>query len=47
VGVLPARSELAVRVLEAGSLEPLLADTRVTDVLGEAGSGVWSIAATA
>jgi hypothetical protein len=25
----------------------LLADTRVTDVLGEAGSGVWSIAATA
>ena len=40
-GVLRARTELAARVLGAGPLEPLLADPRVTDVLVNAGSGVW------
>jgi hypothetical protein len=33
--------------LEAGPLEPVLADPQVTDVLADAGSGVLSIAATA
>ncbi|MEO8556005.1 MAG: TadA family conjugal transfer-associated ATPase [Actinomycetota bacterium] len=41
MGVLRARTELAARVLGAGPLEPLLADPRVTDVLVNAGSGVW------
>jgi pilus assembly protein CpaF len=36
-----ARSELAAQVLGAGPLEPLLADPEVTDVLVNAGSGVW------
>jgi pilus assembly protein CpaF len=40
-GVLRARSELAAQVLGAGPLEPLLADPQVTDVLVNAGSGVW------
>jgi pilus assembly protein CpaF len=40
-GALRARSELAARVLGAGPLEPLLADPQVTDVLVNAGSGVW------
>jgi pilus assembly protein CpaF len=40
-GALQARSELAARVLGAGPLEPLLADPLVTDVLVNAGSGVW------
>lgn len=40
-GALRARSELAAQVLGAGPLEPLLADSRVTDVLVNAGSGVW------
>ena len=40
-GVLSARTELAAHVLGAGPLEPLLADPRVTDVLVNAGSGVW------
>ena len=40
-GVLRARTELAARVLGAGPLEPLLADPQVTDVLVNAGSGVW------
>ena len=40
-GALRARSELAAAVLGAGPLEPLLADPRVTDVLVNAGSGVW------
>ncbi|MBE3075679.1 MAG: TadA family conjugal transfer-associated ATPase [Actinobacteria bacterium] len=33
--------ELAAQVLGAGPLEPLLADPQVTDVLVNAGSGVW------
>ena len=40
-GVLRARVELAAHVLGAGPLEPLLADPQVTDVLVNAGSGVW------
>ena len=40
-GARHARSELAAQVLGAGPLEPLLADPRVTDVLVNAGSGVW------
>jgi len=40
-GALRARAELAARVLGAGPLEPLLADPLVTDVLVNAGSGVW------
>ena len=40
-GALRARVELAAQVLGAGPLEPLLADPRVTDVLVNAGSGVW------
>lgn len=40
-GVLRARTELAAHVLGAGPLEPLLADPQVTDVLVNAGSGVW------
>jgi len=40
-GVLRARTELAAQVLGAGPLEPLLADPQVTDVLVNAGSGVW------
>ena len=40
-GALRARRELAARVLGAGPLEPLLADPQVTDVLVNAGSGVW------
>ncbi|NMM24782.1 MAG: TadA family conjugal transfer-associated ATPase [Phycicoccus sp.] len=40
-GVLRARTELAALVLGAGPLEPLLADPQVTDVLVNAGSGVW------
>jgi len=40
-GALDARTELAAAVLGAGPLEPLLADPRVTDVLVNAGSGVW------
>ena len=40
-GALRARSELAAQVLGAGPLEPLLADPLVTDVLVNAGSGVW------
>jgi pilus assembly protein CpaF len=40
-GVRSARSELAAQVLGAGPLEPLLADPQVTDVLVNAGSGVW------
>jgi pilus assembly protein CpaF len=40
-GALRARSELAAQVLGAGPLEPLLADPQVTDVLVNAGSGVW------
>ena len=40
-GALRARSELAAQVLGAGPLEPLLADPAVTDVLVNAGSGVW------
>ena len=40
-GALLARRELAARVLGAGPLEPLLADPQVTDVLVNAGSGVW------
>lgn len=40
-GASSARSELAAQVLGAGPLEPLLADPRVTDVLVNAGSGVW------
>lgn len=41
VGALSARAELAAQVLGAGPLEPLLADPQVTDVLVNAGSGVW------
>lgn len=41
LGVRRARSELAAQVLGAGPLEPLLADPQVTDVLVNAGSGVW------
>jgi pilus assembly protein CpaF len=40
-GAFRARSELAAQVLGAGPLEPLLADPEVTDVLVNAGSGVW------
>ena len=40
-GALCARRELAAQVLGAGPLEPLLADPQVTDVLVNAGSGVW------
>ena len=40
-GVLRARVQLAAQVLGAGPLEPLLADPLVTDVLVNAGSGVW------
>jgi len=40
-GALGARIELAAQVLGAGPLEPLLADPHVTDVLVNAGSGVW------
>lgn len=40
-GALRARNELAAQVLGAGPLQPLLADPRVTDVLVNAGSGVW------
>ena len=40
-GALRARRELAAEVLGAGPLEPLLADPQVTDVLVNAGSGVW------
>jgi len=40
-GALRARLELAAQVLGAGPLEPLLADPQVTDVLVNAGSGVW------
>jgi pilus assembly protein CpaF len=40
-GALRARSELAAQVLGAGPLEHLLADPQVTDVLVNAGSGVW------
>jgi pilus assembly protein CpaF len=40
-GALHARSELAALVLGAGPLEPLIADPQVTDVLVNAGSGVW------
>jgi len=40
-GATRARSELAAQVLGAGPLEPLLADPQVTDVLVNAGSGVW------
>jgi pilus assembly protein CpaF len=40
-GALRARLDLAARVLGAGPLEPLLADPLVTDVLVNAGSGVW------
>jgi len=40
-GALGARIELAAQVLGAGPLEPLLADPQVTDVLVNAGSGVW------
>jgi len=40
-GALRARLELAAEVLGAGPLEPLLADPLVTDVLVNAGSGVW------
>ncbi|MEP7034672.1 MAG: TadA family conjugal transfer-associated ATPase [Actinomycetota bacterium] len=40
-GALSARMELAAQVLGAGPLEPLLADPGVTDVLVNAGSGVW------
>lgn len=40
-GVFSARSELAAQVLGAGPLESLLADPDVTDVLVNAGSGVW------
>ncbi|HEX7461916.1 MAG TPA: TadA family conjugal transfer-associated ATPase [Dermatophilaceae bacterium] len=40
-GALQARVELAAQVLGAGPLEPLLADPLVTDVLVNAGSGVW------
>jgi len=40
-GALRARIELAAQVLGAGPLEPLLADPQVTDVLVNAGSGVW------
>ncbi|MBC7559857.1 MAG: TadA family conjugal transfer-associated ATPase [Dermatophilaceae bacterium] len=40
-GALQARSDLAAQVLGAGPLEPLLADPQVTDVLVNAGSGVW------
>jgi pilus assembly protein CpaF len=41
IGATRARSELAAQVLGAGPLEPLLADPEVTDVLVNAGSGVW------
>jgi pilus assembly protein CpaF len=40
-GALRARTELAAQVLGAGPLEALLADPQVTDVLVNAGSGVW------
>ena len=40
-GALQARIELAAQVFGAGPLEPLLADPLVTDVLVNAGSGVW------
>ena len=40
-GALRARLELSAQVLGAGPLEPLLADPLVTDVLVNAGSGVW------
>jgi pilus assembly protein CpaF len=40
-GALQARGELAAQVLGAGPLEPFLADPQVTDVLVNAGSGVW------
>ena len=40
-GALRARIDLAAQVLGAGPLEPLLADPQVTDVLVNAGSGVW------
>jgi len=40
-GALSARAELAAQVLGAGPLERLLADPEVTDVLVNAGSGVW------
>jgi len=40
-GALSARTELAAQVLGAGPLERLLADPEVTDVLVNAGSGVW------
>ena len=40
-GALSARAELAAQVLGAGPLQPLLADPQVTDVLVNAGSGVW------
>ena len=40
-GALRARRDLAAEVLGAGPLEPLLADSQVTDVLVNAGSGVW------
>lgn len=40
-GATRARSDLAAQVLGAGPLEPLLADPQVTDVLVNAGSGVW------
>jgi pilus assembly protein CpaF len=40
-GALRARAELAAQVLGAGPLERLLADPQVTDVLVNAGSGVW------
>jgi pilus assembly protein CpaF len=41
LGVEAARRDLASRVLGAGPLEPLLADPLVTDVLVNAGAGVW------
>jgi len=40
-GLESARDDLAAQVLGAGPLEPLLADSRVTDVLVNAASGVW------
>lgn len=40
-GALRARTALAAEVLGAGPLEPLLSDPQVTDVLVNAGAGVW------
>ena len=40
-GLARARDDLAAQLLGAGPLEPLLADSRVTDVLVNAASGVW------